>query len=61
MIRLNGKIYDNKIEHSYFDYIFNKNINSELKLTFLDFGLFLKSTDISDKFIAGNGDIVFTR
>ena len=42
MVRLNGKIYDNKKEHSYFDYIYNKNKNSELKLTFLDFGLFLK-------------------
>ena len=30
-----------------------------LKLTFLDFGLFLKNIDVSDKFISGNGDIIF--
>ena len=40
MVRLNGKIYDNKKEYSYFNYILNKNKNSELKLTFLDFGYF---------------------
>jgi hypothetical protein len=59
MVRLNGKIYDNKKEHSYFNYILHKNKNSELKLTFLDFGLFLKNSEISDKFISGNGDIIF--
>ena len=56
MVRLNGEIYDNKKEHTYFSYILNKNKNSELKLTFIDFGLFLKNTEISDKFISGNGD-----
>ena len=59
MVRLNGEIYNNEIKYSYFDYMFNKNKNSELKLTFLDLGLFLKNTDISDKFISGNGDIIF--
>ena len=38
----------------------NKKTNSELKLTFVDFGLFLKNLDISDKFIKGNGDVVFS-
>ena len=59
MVRLNGEIYDNKKEHTYFSYILNKNKNSELKLTFIDSGLFLKNTEISDKFISGNGELVF--
>ena len=36
-----------------------KTENNILKLTFLDFGLFLKNIDASDKFIAGKGDILF--
>ena len=30
-----------------------------LKLTFLDFGLIFEKFEISDKFISGNGDVVF--
>ena len=37
MVRLNGKIYDNKKEHSYFNYILNKNKNSELKINIFRF------------------------
>ena len=60
IIRLNGDTYYNEKKSSFFSYMLNKKTNSELKLTFVDFGLFLKNLGISDKFIKGNGDVVFS-
>ncbi|MDC3024025.1 DUF3971 domain-containing protein [Alphaproteobacteria bacterium] len=59
ILKLNGEIFDNKKKYSYFDYFPEKTENNILKLTFLDFGLFLKNINASDKFIAGKGDILF--
>ena len=60
IVRLNGQILHNEIKYAYFKYILNKKENSEFKLTFLNFGLFMKNMEVSDKFILGSGDIVFS-
>ncbi len=60
IVRLNGQILHNEIKYASFKYILNKKENSELKLTFLNFGLFMKNMEVSDKFILGSGDIVFS-
>ncbi len=60
IIRLNGDTYYNEKKSSFFSYMLNRKTNSDLKLTFVDFGLFLKSLGISDKFIMGYGDMVFS-